>query len=113
MIHNSKNVLTIFTPTYNRGYIINNLYDSLCCQTCKDFVWLIVDDDSIDNTKELVERWIEENKIKIIYYKQKHGGKHRAMNFAVENSKSEFFFTVDSDDKLTNDAVEKILIWIK
>ena len=59
--------LTIFTPTYNRAYILPKLYDSLCKQTCNDFEWLVVDDGSTDHTKELVEGWINEKKILIRY----------------------------------------------
>ena len=57
--------LTIFTPTYNRAYILPQLYDSLCRQTNMDFVWLIVDDGSEDDTERLVQRWIQKNKIVI------------------------------------------------
>ena len=47
--------LTICTPTYNRAYCLDELYMSLCRQTCKNFEWIIVDDGSTDNTKQLVE----------------------------------------------------------
>lgn len=50
-------MLTIFTPTYNRRHILPRLYDSLCAQTSKDFVWLVVDDGSTDQTFELFEEW--------------------------------------------------------
>lgn len=72
--------LTIFTPTYNRAYILNKLYESLCVQTCQDFEWLIVDDGSTDNTKELVDEWIGEGRIAIRYVYQQNGGKQRAYN---------------------------------
>ena len=55
-----KKRMTVFTPTYNRAYILPKLYDSLCQQTVKSFEWLIVDDGSVDNTQGLVEKWIEE-----------------------------------------------------
>lgn len=100
--------LTIFTPTFNRGYIINNCYDSLCRQTNKDFVWLIVDDGSTDHTEELVSTWERENKIDITYIKQKNAGKHVAHNTGVLNCKTDIFVCVDSDDFLTDDAVEVI-----
>ena len=58
-----KEGITIFTPTYNRAYILENCYKSLLRQTDKRFVWLIVDDGSTDNTEELVKRFIVENKI--------------------------------------------------
>ncbi|MFQ9494706.1 MAG: glycosyltransferase family 2 protein [Dorea longicatena] len=60
---------TIFTPTYNRAYILPQLYQSLCMQTCKDFEWLIIDDGSKDNTYSLVEEWINKcKKFSIRYY---------------------------------------------
>jgi glycosyltransferase involved in cell wall biosynthesis len=101
--------ITVFTPTYNRAYILNQLYESLCRQTEKYFVWLIVDDGSTDNTKNIVDRWIEENKINIKYYYQSNGGKMSAHNYGVSLTETELFMCVDSDDYLTNDAIEKIL----
>lgn len=104
--------ITVFTPTYNRGYIIENLYKSLQRQTFKDFEWLVVDDGSTDNTKELFDKWKkEDNKFNIRYYKKENGGKHRAINYALDKARGELFFTVDSDDYLTNDALEKINKW--
>lgn len=103
------NLLTIFTPTYNRGYTLNKLYNSLINQTNKNFTWLIVDDGSTDNTKELANKWIEEDKIKIEYIKQENQGKHIAHNTGVDNCKTELFFCVDSDDYLLKNAVEDIL----
>lgn len=104
--------LTVFTPTYNRAYIIENLYRSLQRQTCHDFEWLVVDDGSSDNTKELFDAWQkEENPFPIRYYYKENGGKHRAINRGLELAEGELFFTVDSDDYLTDDAVEKVLQW--
>lgn len=102
-------MITIFTPTFNRAYIITNLYESLLRQTHSDFEWLIIDDGSTDGTEELIASFIEEGKIMIRYYKQDNGGKHRAINKGVALAKGELFFIVDSDDYLTDDAVEKIL----
>ena len=67
--------ITIFTPTYNRGYIIENLYKSLLKQTLKNFEWLIIDDGSTDNTKEIVDWFIKENKIDIKYIYKENAGK--------------------------------------
>lgn len=104
--------ITVFTPTYNRAYIIENLYRSLQRQTFTDFEWLVVDDGSVDNTKQLFEVWMqEENPFPIRYYQQKNGGKCRAINRGLELAQGELFFTVDSDDHLTADALEKIVCW--
>lgn len=102
-------MITIFTPTYNRAYIIHNLYESLCRQTCKDFEWLIVDDGSTDNTRDLIQLFQKGNKINIRYIYKDNGGKHTAINRGVEAAKGELFFIVDSDDYTTDDAVEWII----
>lgn len=101
--------LTVFTPTYNRANTLPKLYNSLINQTQKEFVWLIVDDGSIDNTKEIVEKWQKENKIEINYIYQNNGGKMRAHNTGVKNCKTDLFVCVDSDDYLVDNAVELIL----
>ncbi len=101
--------ITIFTPTYNREHRIVDLYNSLLKQTCKNFSWLIVDDGSSDSTKELVKTWIEEGKIDINYIYQENHGKMFAHNVGVDNTKTEYFVCVDSDDYLTETAVETII----
>lgn len=100
--------ITVFTPTYNRAYILPQLYESLKHQTSQDFCWLIVDDGSTDNTKELVDSWIIEGLIDIRYYYQENGGKMRAHNYGVSLCDTELFLCCDSDDYLTDDAVSLV-----
>lgn len=104
--------VTVFTPTYNRAYILGDLYHSLQRQTCMDFEWLIVDDGSADDTKALVASWQEEeNPFPIRYIYQENGGKCRAINRGLKEADGRLFFTVDSDDYLTDDAIEKVIRW--
>ena len=101
--------ITILTPTYNRGILLRNLYNSLINQTNKEFVWYIVDDGSNDITKELVNSFINEKLMNIQYQYKPNGGKHTAINLALCNITSKLTFIVDSDDILAEDAVEIIL----
>lgn len=104
--------VTVFTPTYNRAYVIEKLYRSLQRQTCTDFEWLVVDDGSVDGTEQLFDGWRrEESSFPIRYYRQENGGKYRAINYGLELAQGVLFFTVDSDDYLTDDALEKIVNW--
>lgn len=103
-----ENLVTVFTPTYNREYILDKCYKSLCSQLNKNFQWLIVDDGSVDHTEKLINYWIQENKISIKYIKQINGGKHLAHNTAITACRTEIFVCVDSDDYLTEDAVDEI-----
>lgn len=102
-------MLTIFTPTYNRAYVLDRLYQSLCVQTNKNFEWLIIDDGSTDNTKEKIQNWILEEKILIKYVWQENAGKSAAHNRALEMTKTELFVCVDSDDQLCENAVQIVL----
>ena len=102
-------MITIFTPTYNRAYRLPDLYHSLQRQTDKSFEWLVIDDGSTDDTSELFDKWQKENNaFSIRYIKQPNGGKHRAINRGVKEAHGEYFFIVDSDDQLTDDAVKQI-----
>ena len=105
--------LTVFTPAYNRAHTIGRTYESLCRQTCKDFEWLVIDDGSTDNTKELVEGWIKENKIPIRYIYQQNQGMHGAHNTAYANITTELNTCIDSDDFMPDDAVENIVYFWK
>lgn len=105
----SKPLLTIFTPTYNRVHLLTRTYVSMCQQTYKDFIWMIIDDGSTDDTKKVVEEWQKEQHgfaIKYIY--KENGGMHTAHNTAYDNIITELNTCIDSDDKLPPDAVETI-----
>ncbi len=107
------NRVTVFTPTYNRGYVIHKLIDSLLRQTVFDFSWLVIDDGSDDNTEEIFSKLSEsEMPFEIRYTKVLNGGKQRAINRAVSLIDTEYTFIVDSDDYLVPDAMEKVLSWI-
>lgn len=110
----SNVLITVFTPTYNRGYIIENLYKSLKKQVYLNFEWLVIDDGSTDNTEELFKTWIlEDNNFNIRYIKVENGGKPRAINKALQLAQGKYLFMVDSDDYIVNDATLKLETWIK
>lgn len=103
-------LLTVFTPAYNRAHTLPRTYESLCRQDCKDFVWLVVDDGSSDNTAALVRSWQEqENGFEIHYLYKENGGMHTAHNAAYEVIDTELNVCIDSDDCLADGAVKKIL----
>lgn len=103
--------ITVFTPTYNRAYIITKLFKSLCIQTNLDFEWIIVDDGSSDNTEIIIDEMKKEAKFSIIYIKKENEGKHIAINEGVKVASGRWFFIVDSDDYLTRDAIEKVIYY--
>lgn len=101
-------IITVFTPTYNRAYTLQRLYDSLKSQTDYSFEWLIIDDGSTDNTNEVVGKFCNDA-FSIRYMKKKNGGKHTAYNWALEEAMGKYFMCVDSDDTLAPDAIASIV----
>lgn len=101
--------LTIFTPTYNRAYTLPRLYESLLKQDTSVFKWLIVDDGSTDNTKELIDGWIHEGKLEIRYIYQRNAGKMAAHNLGVKECDTELFLCCDSDDWMAENSIKPAL----
>ena len=100
--------VTVLTPAYNREKLLQKLYKSLCDQDCKDFVWLIIDDGSSDNTGKYIDEIRENANFPIKYYKKENGGKHTALNYAYRYIDTPLTFIVDSDDTLTSDAISTV-----
>lgn len=102
-----KPTLTVFTPTYNRAHTLGRVYESLCRQTSADFCWLIIDDGSSDNTKDIVKIWQNKpHNFAISYEYKENGGLHTGYNKAIELIDTELCVCIDSDDYMPDDAVE-------
>jgi hypothetical protein len=101
--------ITVFTPTYNRASLLHRCYESLLRQTNQNFEWLVIDDGSTDNTREVVETWIKERKVEIRYIYKENGGLHTGYNTAIANMDTELSICIDSDDWLPDNAIELIL----
>ena len=109
-----EKTLTVFTPTFNRRELLTRCYESMCRQTNKDFVWMIVDDGSTDDTKKFADEWKKNSDLEIRYIYKDNGGLHTAYNVAIENIDTELCVCIDSDDFMPDNAVELILnFWDK
>lgn len=102
--------ISVLTPTYNRESLLKNLYNSLLKN--KDYgleiEWLIMDDGSKDDTKNLVESFKEEKKIDIKYFYQENQGKMVAINELVKKATGDLIVDCDSDDYFTDEAFKII-----
>lgn len=100
---------SIFTPVYNRGHCIRDVYNSLINQTYSNFEWIIVNDGSTDNSDEVINDIIRNGKILIKYIKQPNRGKHIAQNAALGIAEGVLFLPLDSDDTIVNNALQ--ILW--
>lgn len=101
-------MITVLTPTYNRMNTLPRLFDSLCAQSNRAFEWLVVDDGSTDGTENLVHEITSDRDFPTRYVRQSNGGKHVAINTGVSLAKGDWILIVDSDDALTDDAIERL-----
>lgn len=101
--------LTIITTTYNRYNMLKRAYKSLCNQGYKEFVWIIIDDGSTDNTDLLVKQWIEEGTVKIKYYYQENHGVTFSRHVARMMVKTPWMTVLDSDDYYRNNSLDVIM----
>lgn len=100
--------LTVFTPTFNRAYLLPRLYESLKNQTDPAFIWMIIDDGSTDGTALLIKQWQDEKLLEIIYIHKENEGMHSGHNTAYANITTPFNVCIDSDDYMPVNAVEII-----
>lgn len=107
MINNSKPLVGVFTPTFNRAHLLSRCYKSLCAQTSFNFEWYIIDDGSTDNTKSLVDSW-EPSNFKISYIYKKNGGLHTGYNVAIDIIDNPLCVCIDSDDCMPPNAIKLV-----
>ena len=102
--------LTVFTPAYNRAGLLGRCFESMKRQTNKNFIWMIIDDGSTDDTREVVRQWMRQPlDFEVRYYYKENGGLHTAYNEAIRHMETELCVCIDSDDFMPDVAVEKIL----
>lgn len=97
---------TILTPTFNRANLLPKVYNYLCQQVDMDLEWIVVDDGSSDNTKEIVNSFDKKFEIKYLY--QEHLGLPSAMNLGTKNADSYIILKHDDDDILLPGALKTV-----
>ncbi len=104
------NKITIITPTFNRAKTLPKVFESLLHQSFKDFLWIILDDGSTDNTAEVAENFQLHNPFfEIIYKKDKNRHKFLTVLEGVKMVKTPYFMVVDSDDIYPENSLEILI----
>jgi glycosyltransferase involved in cell wall biosynthesis len=99
--------VTIGLPVYNGEKFIHKCLDSLLKQTFKNFIIIISDNASTDNTKKICQEYSQKDK-RIQYIRQeKNIGLLPNFNFVLEQSNSEFFMWMGVDDYILPDYIKK------
>ena len=104
--------VTVVTITYNRAHTIHRVFDSLMKQTYRSFIWLVIDDGSIDNTEDLINDYKKHAWFEIEYVKKKHAGKYEGANLSYKLIRTKYFTNCDSDDAMCPNGLEVLMnLW--
>lgn len=110
-MHN--NLISIIIPTFNRVHLICATLDSVIAQTYTNWQCIIVDDNSTDNTLDVLKKY-NDNRIEI-YARPRHmkKGPSSCRNFGLSKAKGENVIFLDSDDLLKKSCLETRLTYFK
>ena len=100
--------ITVIVPNYNKSQYIEECIQSIKDQTFNDFECIIVDDGSIDNSKEIINKLIENDNRFQLFCNTNHGLSF-SRNFGIKNANTEFVLPLDSDDYIEKDYVKRII----
>lgn len=107
--------VSVVTPTYNRAHTLHRVYESLVGQTLRGtpdaplFEWIVIDDGSADDTRELVAEYAREAPFPVRYHFQENQGKAAALNAGFDLARGELLLMADSDDRFVPETMETFL----
>lgn len=101
---NNQVLVTIIIPTYNREGKLPDAIDSALNQTYQNTQIIVVDDGSIDQTRNIVQKYP-----RVEYFYKKNGGQASARNLGLKHAKGSIIASLDSDDIWYKDFLEKCI----
>jgi glycosyltransferase involved in cell wall biosynthesis len=100
--------VSVLIPTYNYARFLDEAIESVLHQTFTDFELIIVDNQSTDNTEELVQKYLKDPRVS--YYKNpKNLGLVGNFNKALEYANGEYIKYLLADDKLDHSLLAKFV----
>lgn len=106
---NENFLISVIVPIYNGENYLYRCLTSLLEQTYKDFEILLIDDGSIDNTKEICKKFILNKAPVIRYYYKNNGGTSSARNYGIEKARGRYISFIDQDDYVDKNHIKNFV----
>ncbi len=103
-------MISIIIPTYNRAHVLPRAIESVQKQEFKDWQLIIVDDGSTDQTEELMQQFLQDDRIK--YVKKENSGAAHSRNVGVDHASFDWITFLDSDDEAKTDWLKVAFTFI-
>ena len=107
-----KTLVDVILPNYNKAEFLEEAINSVITQTYKNWHLYIIDDNSSDNSEEIIDKFSNLKNITIIKL-QKNKGPSFCRNYALRISKSKYISFIDSDDSWLSDKLEKQIYFME
>lgn len=107
----SDELISVIIPVYNTERYVKQTMDSVINQTYRNIEILVVDDGSTDNSPSICDSYTTDNRVQVFH--RKNAGVGASRQFGVDHCQGEYFVTIDSDDYISEDFVEKLYKTIK
>lgn len=98
--------ISIIIPSFNRAHTLPLAIESLINQTNQNWQLIIIDDGSSDETKSIIQKYIQDKRI--LYFYQNHQGVSAARNFGVTKALGDYVIFLDSDDNFERNLIEQL-----
>lgn len=109
---NAQPTFTVFVPTYNRAHLLSRVLECMEVQTFQDFELLIVDDGSTDGTYDYLKSYEPKGRFRLrVLRHDENRGLPMGFNTALENAEGLLFTTINSDDTIPPNALERFWYW--
>lgn len=96
--------VSVIIPTYNYAKYVRGAIESALAQTYRPIEIIVVDDGSIDNTRDVLSDYISKGNINYLY--QNNKGPSAARNAGLKISKGEYISFLDADDLIDKRKLE-------
>lgn len=100
--------ISVILPVYNGEEYLAKSINSILMQKMQDFELIVVDDGSTDNSKQIIDTYLEKEPKKVIYYRKQNGGLSDARNFGIRKAKGDYLCFVDADDYIDKNLFENL-----
>jgi len=111
-IYNNEILVDVILPNYNKAQFIEEAISSVVAQTYKNWHLYIIDDNSTDNSKKIIDKFSYLKNVTIIKLK-KNKGPSFCRNYGMRISNSKYISFIDSDDSWVLNKLEKQILYME